>query len=348
VSRITYTDYVEKVDRVTEPAEVLNYSWLYGQYVYNVADFREKSNGCIEERETYVIDDYNNVDLTRALDLDIDLVPGSNSSYRTAGLVSALKLDAALPNGDDEEDEEEDDNKGKGGGGKDKPVGKFVKLKYDTSRWRPMYPSYPYLRQMRYDNTGSFNTEAVVTDDDYISPLVVGKATCPPPARKLAPMTTSQLDDYLATLRPAGNTYHDIGMIWGGRLISPTGLFAAENRDVGGGPTNRNLIFLTDGETAPLDISYSTYGVEPLDRRRWSPDSPLTLTQTVEARFRFACKEVRKRNVTVWLVGFGTELTDVMRECAGTGHYFEAANAAELNAAFAKIAKNMSELRIQR
>jgi hypothetical protein len=161
-------------------------------------------------------------------------------------------------------------------------------------------------------------------------------------------MTTAELDDYLATLQPGGNTYHDIGMIWGGRLISPSGLFATENRDVGGSPTSRNLIFLTDGETAPLDISYSSYGVEPLDQRRWKPGSPLTLTQTIEARFRFACMEVRKRNVTVWVVGFGTELTEVMKQCAGQGHYFEAADAAELNAAFAKIAKDMSELRIQR
>jgi hypothetical protein len=188
----------------------------------------------------------------------------------------------------------------------------------------------------------------VLTLDNYVSPVVMRTAACPPPARKLAPMTTGELDNYLATLQPSGNTYHDIGMIWGGRLISPTGLFAAENRDVGSTPTKRNLIFLTDGETAPLDISYSSYGVEPLDGRRWAPGSPLTLTQTIEARFRFACMEVRKRNVTVWVVGFGTELTDVMKQCAGEGHYFEAADAAELNAAFAKIAKDMTELRIQR
>ena len=59
-------------------------------------------------------------------------------------------------------------------------------------------------------------------------------------------------------------------MIWGGRLISPTGLFADENADLSASaPTSRNLIFLTDGETAPYDLSYSSYGVEPLDQRRW-------------------------------------------------------------------------------
>ena len=33
-------------------------------------------------------------------------------------------------------------------------------------------------------------------------------------------------------------------MIWGGRLISPTGLFASENADVGNSATSRNLIML--------------------------------------------------------------------------------------------------------
>ena len=328
VTRVFYSAYVDQFDRVTEPADVLKSKWRYGQYIYDVGDFRTRSNGCIEERETYLIDDYNHVDLTRALDLDIDLVPGSNRAYRDLGLVEAFEFGSKI-------DEE----------GKPK---KPKKLKYDVSQWRPMYPDYEFMRELKYNNSGRFNTASSLTLDEYVSPAVVRTAQCPPPARKLAPMTTRQLDDYLATLRPAGNTYHDIGMIWGGRLISPTGLFAAENGDLGGSPTKRNLIFLTDGETAPLDISYSSYGVEPLDQRRWKPGSPLSLTQTIEARFRFACMEVRKRNVTVWVVGFGTELTDVMKQCAGEGHYFEAADAAELNAAFAKIAKDMSELRIQR
>jgi hypothetical protein len=346
VTRITYVDYVDRFERITEPAEVLKSKWRYGPYIYDVADFRAQSNGCIEERETYVIDDYDNVDLTRALDLDIDLIPGTNSAYRDAGLANAFEFGSPIPGGLGSEDK---GNEGKGGGSEEeKKEKKLKKLKYDISQWRPMYPDYLYLRKLRYDNTGTFSTASALTEDTYLSPAVTGTSACPPPARKLAPMSARELDDYLATLRPAGNTYHDIGMIWGGRLISPSGLFATENRDVGGSPTNRNLIFLTDGETATLDINYSSYGVEPLDQRRWAPGSPLTLNQTVEARFHFACMEVRKRNVTVWVVGFGTVLSDVMKSCAGEGHYFEAGDAVELNAAFAKIAKDMSELRIQR
>jgi hypothetical protein len=162
-------------------------------------------------------------------------------------------------------------------------------------------------------------------------------------------MDSSQLDAYLATLRPVGSTYHDIGMIWGGRLISPTGLFASENADVSRTrPSTRHLIFLTDGETAPRDVAYSSYGVEPIDGRRWDDKSKHTLTQTVEERFAFACEEVKKRNVMVWVINFGTGANPVMQACAGEGRYFVASDADELDETFATIAKRMGELRVTR
>jgi hypothetical protein len=293
----TYNNYIDEFDRITEPTGDLLTGWRYHPVTVDVDDWRTTSNGCMEERDTYEIDDYDNVDLTRALDLNLDLVPTDNPA----------------------------------------------------TRWRPMFPGMIYNRALEWNGKGTFEPKDVVTDKDFVNPEAGGLASCPAPARKLAEMTAEELDAYLATLQPTGSTYHDIGMIWGGRLISPTGLFADENKDLGdSAPTNRNLIFLTDGQTAPRDVNYTTYGVEPLDQRRWNPASKLTLTQTVEKRFGFACSEVRKRNVTVWVIGFGTSLNPVMKDCAGEGHYFEAADAAELNATFAAIAKKMSELRISR
>jgi hypothetical protein len=272
--------------------------WQYAQYSYDVANWRTDSKGCMEERDTYQITDYDNVDLGRALDLDLDRIP-------VAGQPS--------------------------------------------TQWRPMYPGLIFARALEWNGSGSLTSNTVKTTKDFVSPVGLGTAACPAPAMKLTELDQDRLDAYLATLKAVGNTYHDIGMIWGGRLISPTGLFADENADVSAShPTNRNLIFLTDGETAPNDLSYSSYGLEPIDKRRWSPGSALTLTQHVERRFAFACDEVKKRNVTVWVIGFGTSLNPIMKDCAGPGHFFEAADAAELNATFAAIAKNMSRLRIER
>ena len=283
--------------RKLSPSDV-SAKWQYKRYSYDVSNWRADSNGCMEERDTYEITDYDNVILTKALDLDIDLVP-------TAG----------------------------------KP----------STQWRPMYPGLIYARALEWSGSGSLTSNVVNSDKDFVSVSALGTAACPPPAMRLTELDEGDIDDYLATLKASGSTYHDIGMIWGGRLISPTGLFSEENADVSANsPTNRNLIFLTDGETAPNDLSYSSYGFEPIDKRRWSGNSSLSLTQHVERRFAFVCDEVKKRNVTVWVIGFGTSLNPIMKDCAGPGHYFEAADAVELNASFATIAKNMSRLRIER
>ncbi len=250
--------------------------------------------GCIEERDTYPITDYDAVDLTKALDLDIDSVP-----------------DPLRP----------------------------------TTQWRPLLHEISFGRSWKITG-GTFTKDPVLTTDDYLQASNYGLSICPAKARKLAEMSASEVASYVDALSPAGSTYHDIGMIWGGRLLSPTGLFASANADVNNRPTTRHLIFLTDGETAPLEFTYGTYGIEPLSQRRWSPSSPYTLTQTVEKRFSFACDEVKKKNITVWVIGFGTQMTDMLKTCAGNGHWFQADNADQLNEAFDAIAKAMGDLRI--
>lgn len=222
------------------------------------------------------------------------------------------------------------------------------------TQWRPMYSGLIYGRALEWSGAGKFEQKSIDTAKEFITPSGLKTDACPAPAMNMRELTSDALDAYLASLVANGSTYHDIGMIWGGRLLSPTGLFADANKDVSkNNPTNRNLIFLTDGITAPLDLSYSSYGFEPVDQRRWKPDwkvdgETMSLSKVVEDRFAFTCKEVKKRNITVWIVGFGTSLSDVMKNCAGEGHYFEAEDAVELNATFAQIAKNLSQLRIQR
>lgn len=251
-------------------------------------------NGCIEERATYEIDDYDNINFNRALDLDIDLVPTPGAP---------------------------------------------------TTQWRPIFHELSFIPEIWWDGNGTFNP-TVTTQNDYLMAAWAGLSACPTPARKLAEMTTTEVASYVDTLNPDGSTYHDIGMIWGGRLLSPTGIFASENADTDGRPTSRHMIFLTDGETSTYDLSYGTYGIEPLDQRRWSTNSAMSLDQVVEARFGVACNEVKKRNITVWVIGFGTVLNPIMTECAGPGRSFVANDAAELQNVFSKIAAQLGDLRI--
>lgn len=251
--------------------------------------------GCIEERDTYEINDYNNVNLGRALDLDIDRVPDPTD---------------------------------------------------EGTQWRPMINELSYVREIRTNGRGGFTPGNVDSPLEFINAWWWGYGACPAAAQRLQEMTTAQVQNYVATLTPQGSTYHDIGMIWGGRLLSPTGLFASDNANVGAAPTTRHMIFLTDGETAPLDISYGSYGIEQLDRRRWRPTSAMTLTQTVEARFSFACEEVKKRNIQVWVISFGTSANSIMQNCAGAERYFVATDAAQLQQTFTDIARRMTDLRM--
>ena len=327
VSGTTYTAYVydwssKKTGEETRPV----YNWFYKKMPFDVTFVKGATGdeplqsgsidvlmdgypsptplnltawfrGCIEERDTYEIDDYDNVDFSRALDLDLDLVP--------------------MPG---------------------KP----------ETQWRPMINELSFEPEMWWDGTGSFKSPSN-SENHYLMAQWGGFSACPAPAYKLAEMTATDVNDYVDSLVPAGSTYHDIGMIWGGRFLSPTGIFADENADLPGKPTSRHMIFLTDGLTAPLDISYGAYGIEPLDERRWSQKkSSETLTEVVEGRFSVACKEVKKRNITVWVIGFGTSLNPIMTECAGPGHSFEATDAAQLNSVFSKIAVSIGELRISK
>jgi hypothetical protein len=263
--------------------------------------------GCIEERATYAITDYNNVNLSQARDLDIHAVP-----------------DSANP----------------------------------ATQWRPLLPELTYMRSLKWVRdwygrvtvNGEWGNSGDTTTD-YTQPSEYGYAACPAPARKLAtmPLTSSEFDDYVDDLSPGGSTYHDIGMIWGGRLLSPSGIFASENADVDGRETKRHLIFLTDGDTSALQYSYGAYGLEPLAKRRSTTNSDASLTSLVEKRFAFACDQVKKvPNTTVWVIGFGVTMNDLLTKCAGDGRWFQANNSAQLSDAFSAIAAAVGDLRISK
>ncbi len=293
----TDTNYLQSFEQVRVVPSLDRIVWQYAPISRDVSNWRSETNGCIEERDTYIIDDYDNIDFTRALDLDIDLVPSSGNA---------------------------------------------------STQWRPRYTDNSYARSLDTSGRGSFTKRIVRTSDEYADAGNWWSSDCPPAAAKLAEMTSDELDAYLETLHPDGSTHHDIGMIWAGRLLSPTGLFASENSSGENDTRGRHLIWLTDGRTEPYDISYSSYGIEGLDQRRWDPNGRETISSVVENRFLAACRQVKNRNITVWVVAFGTSLNPIMEECGGAGRTFQAGNAEELGNAFNEIARSMSELRLSR
>lgn len=296
VSQQTDDNFVQTFTRVTKPEYRYDSQYRYEAISLDVSNWLDTMPGCIEERATVQIADFDNVDLSLARDLDINSLP--------------------------------------------------VKTEPDT-QWKPHFANTIYSREIKNNGSGSWTVAPVDSTDNFAKTGTWWMSACPARSQRLAEMDGTALDTYLSSLSPYGATYHDIGMIWGGRLLSQNGLFADDNKDVSGNkPTSRHLIFLTDGQTEPYDLAYSAYGVEPLDQRRWDESSSLTLAETVEARFKFACQEIQKNNTTVWIIAFGTTVNDAMVECAGSGYYFEAQDAEELDEAFKSISRAMGDLRI--
>lgn len=222
----------------------------------------------------------------------------------------------------------------------------------DDTRWKPALPGLVFGRSVYksgnnlYGSWGSPTSE-VTSDTNYYSP----SGPCPTAARRLAEIDTlSTLTEYLDSLVPTGNTYHDIGMLWGARLLSPDGIFGADNVSApNGGSITRHLIFMTDGATEPSTSVYTPYGLETVDRRRTSASSaPSTtdLTNVVNTRLAYLCTAVKNKNITVWVVAFGTTLTSNLSSCASTGKSYQANNATQLNDAFEEIASQISQLRL--
>lgn len=177
-----------------------------------------------------------------------------------------------------------------------------------------------------------------------------GSNSCPVAATKLTTMTSADravFNAYIQSLGASGNTYHDAGMTWGARLISPSGLFASENQTAPNGQTiQRHLIFMTDGEIVTGTTNLSFQGHEVTMQRVGQNDNTEGNERHTN-RFLQICAAAKARGVTIWTIDFDTTQTPSLVTCAsGNDKAFTAANAAALNTQFQAIARQISKLRL--
>lgn len=214
----------------------------------------------------------------------------------------------------------------------------------DDTKWKPAWPSIIYDRS---------SMAAQQTDNNNSQPTG-SAAACPKRARKLAEMTRTEVYNYVnaSDFVAIGGTYHDVGMIWGARLISPTGIFASENALAPNGkPVNRHIIFMTDGEMAPTTSIYSLYGWEKWDRRISGVANTPTnsnLTTRHNARFLAVCDFAKRQMITVWVVAYGDAITAEQTACATPGKALSAATPEQLTEQFERIASQIAELRLSK
>lgn len=219
----------------------------------------------------------------------------------------------------------------------------------NAQRWKPMLNAAVW---QRYNNFGNITTSSVDSSTDQTTWRMSQVSNlCVPRARRLAEMTNAEVRTYVNSLTARGSTYHDIGMIWGARYLSPRGIFSADNTTAPNRqPISRHIVFMTDGLLAPSPNVLSPYGIEPWDQRITNGGSLSQIQNAMnsrhEARFQAACRAAKAENITVWVVAFGTDLTTSLTNCASPNRAFEARNARSLNEAFQRIAANIAALRL--
>jgi hypothetical protein len=227
-----------------------------------------------------------------------------------------------------------------------------------ASQWGPMLPSAIWQRYLvNTDGSGTKSRSSTRTTsniwvgrNDGVSMPTLGES-CPTAAKKFQAWTPSNFRTYVNSLETGGYTYHDIGLLWGARIMSPTGIFAALNA-----PTNmtieRHMVFMTDGETNVVNDDYSAYGVHWYDRRQTPTGTAPINTQLnalTDARTAALCKAIKNKNINLWVVSYGnvdSATNDRLEACATPGKFFQAASVSSLVSNFKAIAAEISALRL--
>jgi len=221
-------------------------------------------------------------------------------------------------------------------------------IDYQASSWVDLnakWGRYDWEEWSAYVKAGTKTRSApsAITDAPY------WQVACPSEAKKL--QAYGNESDYStaideATARVTGGTYHDIGMIWGMRYISPTGIFSASNpTDFAGYPVNKHIIFMTDGltDTQTNPWYYSAYGVNAVESRMEGVGNSDELHV---ARFQSACAMARSMNITVWVIALDVADTSDVEPCATSTDHFYTSDGSDLEDVFAQIGQAVGDLRL--
>lgn len=191
-----------------------------------------------------------------------------------------------------------------------------------------------------------------------------GWAACPSAASKLQQYTSdvtaglsASFAAYVDGMAVIGGTQHDIGMVWGSRMLSPDGIYASENNDAqapGGFQIGRHLVFMTDGNMDARNQNYGPWGISRLDGRQVptnqqdTDDGSQDMNNKHYRRMEMICNAAKAKGYTVWVIGYGlATMPQSLQNCAtDSDHWALASNSTALKAKFKAIAETIGGLRL--
>lgn len=196
----------------------------------------------------------------------------------------------------------------------------------------------------------SSQTRWTVADDSATGDA---QYACPKFMREPDQMSASEFSSYFSFNNgfiANGGTFLDIGMLWGGRLLSRTGLWKDDNpKYFHSFPVARFVIFMTDGEMDTGQYGYAAYAQEKFWKRVASDGAVATSNDNHSKRLSMICTAIKNADARIYAISFGagSSLNSDMQGCSsGAGYGYRAANADELNKAFRDIGDNIGSLRL--
>jgi Flp pilus assembly protein TadG len=208
----------------------------------------------------------------------------------------------------------------------------------NADKWRP-YLADTYANgytTAEYDRTNSSSGS---------SP----QEACPQQAARLTTWDRTSLQNYVNSMYSDGGTYHDLGMIWGARFLSPNGIFGSDNPTTyNSRPVHTYIIYMTDGILDTGSTLYSSYGIEHLDVRVTGGFiSKSDQDARHRTRFLMACNAAKSMGASIWTIVFATADDATMQTCAtNSDQYALSKNSTDLINKFKEIGKNIGALRL--
>jgi Flp pilus assembly protein TadG len=212
-------------------------------------------------------------------------------------------------------------------------------------------PATEAQRWPEYD-PGNTTGEGNATYGTQYSNLI---SFCPSPAVKLNTYATRTAFDAQVTAalsKVGGYTNHELGIIWGMRYLSTTGLFASENPATWAVNSkqvrvDKHIVFLTDGDMTADNNNYSSYGIPIRDNRL---SGSASLEDKHKNRFTNACTRARTTGgATIWVIALDTaggNDTAIIKGCASGEDHFFTTDGTNLKEIFTVIGKGIGKLRI--
>lgn len=223
----------------------------------------------------------------------------------------------------------------------------------NATKWRPMWPAILYDRNgnTTIDDYGNSTNPYGDSSTYWNFPAHYGTSNyspCPKPAQRLTTMSRTDVSNYLnaSDFVPWGGTYHDTGMVWGVRMLSPSGPFATDTAAwPGRQQPNRYIVFMTDGHMSTTPAIDGLWGWENYDKRVTGGDFSNSDAYH-NARLLAECTAAKNRNIKVYVVSVATAPDANLTSCASPNSTYFASDSASLTAAFQAIAKQVAMLRI--